>query len=93
MSLLENLDQETLKKIVTNAMAAGVIDKNTLDPVNPQSYEMIVGDHGAFEIPPECDRVQYLSEGGYGVVTRCRALNPARYGGYSQLAVKKVQYP
>ncbi|CAD7942798.1 unnamed protein product [Amoebophrya sp. A25] len=92
MSLLETLDQETLKKILSNAIQAGVVDKETLNPVHQQSYEHVVSGN-LFEVPPECDRVQYLSEGGYGVVTKCRCLNPAKYNGFDQVAVKKVSLP
>lgn len=57
------------------------------------SMEHVVGTHGVFEVPAECDRVEYLSEGGYGIVSKARVLNPAKYMGYSEVAVKKVSLP
>eukprot|EP00392_Amoebophrya_sp_AT5.2_P006343 g6355.t1 len=93
MSLLDHLDQDTLKKILNNAIAAGVVDKNTLNPVESKTHEAVLSHGGTFEVPAECDRAQYLSEGGYGVVCKCRVLNPKRYHGCTDIAVKKVSLP
>jgi len=75
-----------------------VVDKksgtNYLLPLDqrPGEYrhEHLLGEHGKFELPHDCDRVEYLAEGGYGVVAKCRVINERRYLGYTNVAVKKI---
>jgi hypothetical protein len=53
--LLSTLTPEQMKLIVSRALDAGVLDKQTMAPVE-RHCEYILGSHGVFEIPSDCDR-------------------------------------
>lgn len=44
-----------------------------------------------FQLPPNLSDPEFLAEGGFGTVAKCRVLNPAVADGHDTVAVKRVK--
>jgi len=84
-----NLDEKTVRTVLQKVMDKGLLCPETLEPRHMTDYDL--KKHGMFQLPPNLSDPEFLAEGGFGTVAKCRVVNPAVADGHETVAVKRVK--